>query len=108
MSTPRNRIQLTEPPALLLSIVVTLVFALLLVLEWQLLDISLATVPYYFGFTFIIWALTLVIIGYWYQSRRQSDDQGISGSSEFAYIRDELTTEEHSERQQRLRKKEAS
>ncbi|SEP13698.1 hypothetical protein SAMN04487948_11616 [Halogranum amylolyticum] len=105
MSTFRTRIHVTESLALLLCIVATFAFALFLVLEWQLLDLSRGITPYYFGVTFIVWALMLLFIGYWYQARRQSHEQRLMEELQFAYARGDLTTEEYQERQKQLQKK---
>lgn len=107
MSTLRTRIHITESLALLLAIVATFAFALFLVLEWQLLNSSLGLTPYFLGFTFILWALTLLLVGYWYQSRRQSYEQRLFEELQLAYARGELTTDEYQERQEELRSKQS-
>jgi hypothetical protein len=100
-----RRSLLTEALALSLAIVATFAFSLLVVLEWELLGVTQSAAPYYFGFTFLIWGLTLLLIGYWYQSRRRSHDQRVTEELRFAYARGDLTTEEYQERRERLRER---
>ena len=91
-----------EALALSLGIVATLAFTLLVVLEWQLLEFSESIAPYYFGFTFITWAVVLLLIGYWYQLRRRSRSDRVLEELQLSYARGELSTAEFEERRERL------
>lgn len=108
MFTPRQSARLPEArPTItvaLPALFATFSFAALVLLEWQLFDVSPSLVPYVFGFTFIAWGLTLLLIGYGYQDTRRSREEIVRDELRLAYARGDLTTEEFRERREELQK----
>jgi len=108
MTIPTRRIRIRPPSSLiatvvsLLAVSATAAFSLLVVFEWRVLELPQTVAPYYFGSAFLLWALVLLLVGYWHQNARRSREELLLDELRSAYARGELTTEEFRKRREEL------